>query len=110
MSVASLPQRNLRTGLVAFAVALGMLGLGFAAVPLYRLFCQATGLNGTTQRASETQAVSAEEMARSAGAPVISIRFDATIGAWRRRSGIARPGSGHPYSRLAGPLSRRRRA
>jgi cytochrome c oxidase assembly protein subunit 11 len=25
-------------------------GLGFASVPLYRMFCQATGLNGTTQR------------------------------------------------------------
>lgn len=28
----------------------GMTGLGFASVPLYKLFCQATGLNGTTQR------------------------------------------------------------
>lgn len=27
-----------------------MTGLGFASVPLYRMFCQATGLDGTTQR------------------------------------------------------------
>ncbi|TPG20566.1 cytochrome c oxidase assembly protein [Sphingomonas koreensis] len=28
-----------------------MVGVGYASVPLYRIFCQATGLNGTTQRA-----------------------------------------------------------
>ncbi|HEX8412903.1 MAG TPA: cytochrome c oxidase assembly protein, partial [Sphingomicrobium sp.] len=27
-----------------------MTGLGWASVPLYRMFCEATGLNGTTQR------------------------------------------------------------
>lgn len=30
----------------------GMVGMAFAAVPLYRLFCQVTGYGGTTQRAS----------------------------------------------------------
>ncbi|UEM02900.1 cytochrome c oxidase assembly protein [Skermanella rosea] len=29
----------------------GMIGLSFAAVPLYNLFCQVTGFGGTTQRA-----------------------------------------------------------
>ena len=33
-------------------VALGMVALSFAAVPLYRVFCQVTGYGGTTQRAS----------------------------------------------------------
>ena len=32
-------------------VIFGMAGLTAAAVPLYRLFCQATGYGGTTQRA-----------------------------------------------------------
>lgn len=32
-------------------VVAGMLALSFAAVPLYRLFCQVTGYAGTTQRA-----------------------------------------------------------
>ena len=31
-----------------------MTGLSAASVPLYRLFCQATGLNGTTQRGKST--------------------------------------------------------
>uniref|UniRef100_A0A8C2UKB9 Cytochrome c oxidase assembly protein COX11, mitochondrial n=2 Tax=Coturnix japonica TaxID=93934 RepID=A0A8C2UKB9_COTJA len=30
------------------AAAVGMVGMSYAAVPLYRLYCQATGLGGTT--------------------------------------------------------------
>lgn len=33
-------------------VVVGMTGLSFAAVPLYRAFCQVTGYGGTTQRAA----------------------------------------------------------
>lgn len=43
-----------RTGRTALLAVLGicfMTGLAFASVPLYRIFCQATGLNGTTGRA-----------------------------------------------------------
>ena len=32
------------------AAATAMLGAAYAAVPLYRMFCQATGFGGTTQR------------------------------------------------------------
>jgi cytochrome c oxidase assembly protein subunit 11 len=35
------------------AIVLAMAGLSFAAVPLYRLYCQVTGYQGTTQRASK---------------------------------------------------------
>ena len=42
-------RRNLGTGLVLAGVVFGMIGLSFAAVPLYRLFCQVTGFGGTTQ-------------------------------------------------------------
>ncbi|MES2442834.1 MAG: cytochrome c oxidase assembly protein [Pseudomonadota bacterium] len=42
--------RNLRTALLAGLGICFMGGLGFASVPLYRMFCEATGLNGTTQR------------------------------------------------------------
>lgn len=63
----------------AFAGALAMLGLGYAAVPLYDLFCRVTGFGGTTQEATIADANLAERMAQSAGAKTISIRFDASI-------------------------------
>src|SRR6218665_4180724 len=31
----------------------GMVGAAYASVPLYRLFCQVTGYNGTTQRVEQ---------------------------------------------------------
>jgi cytochrome c oxidase assembly protein subunit 11 len=43
-----------KNGVVAgaiLAVVFGMVGLSFAAVPLYALFCRVTGYDGTTQRA-----------------------------------------------------------
>jgi len=66
---------------VAFALAglVGlMLGLSFAAVPLYQLFCQVTGYGGTTQRA---ESLPGEVLQQS-----VSIRFDANTAqgiAWR---------------------------
>lgn len=48
----STPARHRSTALFAGAVVLGMLALSFAAVPLYRLFCAATGYGGTTQVAN----------------------------------------------------------
>ena len=51
-------------------VALAMLGLAFASVPLYRAFCQLTGFDGTPLRA---------EKAPGAVAGQIGVRFDANI-------------------------------
>lgn len=45
--------RRIRTAMFAAAGVAAMTGLGWASVPLYRVFCRATGLNGTTQRALE---------------------------------------------------------
>ena len=42
--------RTTRTALLAALGVCFMTGLGWASVPLYRIFCQATGLNGTTNR------------------------------------------------------------
>ena len=67
-------QRNRRVGLMALGFALAMLGLGYASVPLYRLFCQVTGFGGTTQRVSESEAA-----AVSVSGQTISIRFDANV-------------------------------
>jgi cytochrome c oxidase assembly protein subunit 11 len=71
--------KNGRTALIMVAVALGMLGMGFAAVPLYRLFCQVTGFAGTTQRATAAEAVDAAKFAESAGGATISVRFDGQV-------------------------------
>ena len=53
MTDASLPtprhNGNLRLAAILGGVALGMLGVAFAAVPLYELFCDVTGYDGTTQ-------------------------------------------------------------
>ncbi len=70
--VAATPTRNnRRTGLVVALVGLAMLGLAFASVPLYRLFCQVTGFAGTTQRAT----ASTKEPVPVPGKSV-SVRFD----------------------------------
>lgn len=68
MSVA----RNLRTGLIAGAAACSMVGVGFAAVPLYRMFCQATGYGGTAR---------IEEGAHAPGAVgrMVTVRFDGNV-------------------------------
>jgi cytochrome c oxidase assembly protein subunit 11 len=47
-----LVRKNARTGLIVLAVVIGMVGLSFASVPLYRLFCQMTGYDGTTRTAT----------------------------------------------------------
>jgi len=78
MNSAALDQKNLRTGILAMLGALAMLGLGYAAVPLYNLFCRVTGFGGTTQRVSEGEADAAAQIAKSMGGKSISIRFDAT--------------------------------
>jgi cytochrome c oxidase assembly protein subunit 11 len=66
------PTPRRRTGATVLplaAVVAGMVGLSFASVPLYRLFCEATGYGGTTQRA-----LSAPKEVADA---VITVRFDA---------------------------------
>src|ERR1700726_2876136 len=40
-------RRNAIVGSAVVAVIVGMVGMSFAAIPLYRLFCAATGYAGT---------------------------------------------------------------
>lgn len=62
---------NRRTLVVLVGVGLGMLGLSFAAVPLYNIFCSVTGYGGTTQVSEgNPKGVIAREM---------GVRFDATV-------------------------------
>jgi len=43
-------EKNRTVGIIGTGVAIGVLGLSYAAVPLYRMFCQMTGFGGTTKR------------------------------------------------------------
>jgi cytochrome c oxidase assembly protein subunit 11 len=61
-------KKNARTALMACAVFAGMLGLSYASVPLYRLFCQVTGFGGTPMRA--------DAASRQVLDKTIRIRFD----------------------------------
>ena len=48
-----LPRKPTRDALLALTLAgivVGMVGLAFASVPIYRVFCRVTGYQGTTQR------------------------------------------------------------
>src|SRR5579883_2353496 len=62
------PARHGRTVLLLLSVVAGLVGLSFASVPLYRLFCAATGYGGTTQRAAAAPKAVADA--------VITVRFD----------------------------------
>jgi cytochrome c oxidase assembly protein subunit 11 len=66
----ALARRNTRTGLMMALLAAVMVGVAFAAVPLYRLFCEVTGFGGTPVRA---------ERAPGAIAGEVGVRFDANI-------------------------------
>ncbi|WP_310227029.1 cytochrome c oxidase assembly protein [Sphingobium xenophagum] len=66
-------RRNRRTMLTMAGVGLSMLALGFASVPLYRIFCEQTGFGGTTMRADANVQVS------EAAGHAMSIRFDSNV-------------------------------
>ncbi|WP_150290078.1 cytochrome c oxidase assembly protein [Sphingobium estronivorans] len=66
-------RRNRRTMIGMAGIGLAMLGLGFASVPLYRIFCERTGFGGTTQRAGDDVQV------REAAGHRMSIRFDSNV-------------------------------
>lgn len=63
-----------RKGLVALSLAglvAGMVGLSFAAVPLYRIFCQTTGYGGVPQQAEAAPGTVLDR--------TITVRFDANV-------------------------------
>ncbi len=49
--MSNLSSKNRKSALVVAFIGAGMLGLSFAAVPLYKIFCQVTGYGGTTRAA-----------------------------------------------------------
>lgn len=56
-------------GVLVLFVA-GMVGASYAAVPLYKIFCQVTGFGGTTQVAAEESPIVLDRK--------MTVRFDAT--------------------------------
>ncbi len=54
-------QANKRLAAKLFLLTVAMFGFGYALVPLYRVFCELTGLNGVTGRA-DAQAVQASQI------------------------------------------------
>ena len=63
--------RNAKVAITCAGVAAGMIGLAYASVPLYRLFCQATGFNGATLRAAAPSHTVLDRTVR--------VRFDANV-------------------------------
>ena len=63
---------NRRTLLILSAVVAFMVGMAYASVPLYKLFCQVTGYGGTTQ-------VSSNAATHVVSNRPITVRFDANV-------------------------------
>ena len=63
--------RNRFVALCAVLIAVGMVGAAYAAVPLYFMFCRATGFAGTTQIAAAAPALKGQRL--------INVRFDANV-------------------------------
>ncbi len=70
----SLSEKNRRSAIAAGMLVLGMLGLGYASVPLYEIFCRVTGYGGTTQRVGEVQAATIKTTSTA-----MSVRFDSNV-------------------------------
>ena len=66
-----LGKRNLRVAVICAIALFGMVGAAYAAVPLYRAFCQLTGFDGTIRKA---EAAPTKVLDRK-----LLIRFDANV-------------------------------
>ena len=78
-SMAPLERAKRRTAVSMLMLVVGMACLGYASVPLYRLFCQVTGFGGTTQRVETAGDI------RPVPGKVVSVRFDGSVNGvpWR---------------------------
>ena len=66
----AIAQKNARVARLMALMVAAMLALAFASVPLYRMFCELTGFDGTPLRA---------ERAPGAVAGEVGVRFDANV-------------------------------
>ncbi|CAM9926030.1 unnamed protein product [Ectocarpus sp. 13 AM-2016] len=70
---AELKARNRKVAIYMASVVTAVLGVSYAAVPLYKVFCQVTGFGGTTQVADADKAL---KMSPVEGGRVIRVTFD----------------------------------
>lgn len=68
--------KNKRTGILLGLFTAGMIGLAFASVPLYQLFCQVTGYGGTPRTGDQVAAVST---GGDAAGRTITVSLDANV-------------------------------
>lgn len=71
-------QRQTRIAVAAASVAVLMIGASYAAVPLYRVFCQVTGYGGTPRTGALATLPSAASVKAAAG-KTIRVRFDGNV-------------------------------
>jgi cytochrome c oxidase assembly protein subunit 11 len=64
-------RRNKRVAALGMGLALSMVGLAYASVPLYNIFCQVTGFGGTPGKASDNP--------KGSIARQMSVRFDSNV-------------------------------
>jgi cytochrome c oxidase assembly protein subunit 11 len=76
--------RNASVVAACLTFVVGMVGLSYAAVPLYEMFCQVTGYGGTPARADSASTETRDRM--------LTIRFDSNVDP-------ALPWNFHPQSR-----------
>lgn len=74
MNGEELRRANKRLAIKLGAVAIGALGFGFALVPLYNVFCEATGLNGKTNAESARPAAVKVDKSRW-----VTVQFTGTV-------------------------------
>jgi len=68
----SLNDRNVKIASYAAAAVIGAIGATYAAVPLYKIFCQTTGFGGTTQRVKLSDWAETHDERQSSGRGKVS--------------------------------------
>lgn len=63
--------RNKRVAIICATAFFGMIGAAYAAVPLYKMFCQVTGFDGATRRA--------DQASNTVLGKTVTVRFDANV-------------------------------
>jgi cytochrome c oxidase assembly protein subunit 11 len=91
-------ERNIQVAWYLSAVVIGAVGATYASVPLYKMFCQATGFGGTTQRVvfGDAGAPNAVETAFRAVLKKIAPKSSARVHTWTDEEAASRLASLKP--------------